>query len=98
MLFSTVFQVAVSAMIRSPTLARARGMMDVWRKERSVDPILFLDYRVVESGIRRVRETICVLSYISFLFVIQPNKNGCYCAIREGQFVDAKSRPKRIPR
>lgn len=70
MLFSTVFQVAVSAMMRSPTLARARGMMDVSRQQRNVNPILFLNYRVVESGILSVRETICVLSYL-FLFVIQ---------------------------
>lgn len=97
MLFSTAFQVAVSAMIRSPTLARARGMMDVWRKERSVDPILFLDYRVVESGILSVRETICVLSYISFLFVIQSNKNGCYCAIREGQLLTPRAGQSESP-
>lgn len=44
--------------------------MDVSRQERNVNPILFLNYRVVESGILSVRETICVLSYL-FLFVIQ---------------------------
>lgn len=53
MLFSTVFQVTVSAMTRSPTLARARGMMDVSREEMNVNPILFLNYRV-ESGILSV--------------------------------------------
>lgn len=37
MLFSTVFQLAVSAMMRSPTLASARGMVMVREKEGEAD-------------------------------------------------------------
>lgn len=72
-------------------------MMDVSRQERNVNPILFLNYRVVESGILSVRETICVLSYL-FSFCNTTSTRMDVIAPLERDSVDAKSRPKRIPR
>lgn len=73
-------------------------MMDVWRKERSVNPILFLGYRVVESGLLSVRETnMCIVLY--FLSFCNPTQQE-WMLLRHSRetVVDAKSRPKRIPR
>lgn len=47
MLFSTVFQLAVSAMMRSPTLASARGMVMIREKEGEAG----LGFRLSSGGI-----------------------------------------------
>lgn len=51
MLFSTVFQLAVSAMMRSRTLASARGMVMVREKEGKAD----LGFGLSSGGISNVQ-------------------------------------------